>query len=625
MTDRILNGRYRILQKVGSGGMADVYKAYDTENGSTVAIKILKQEYSDDPQYLRRLNREAEAMVALKNEHIVSFYDIGNEGDVHYLVIEYVDGRTLREIMDESGAMEPEEAVAIVSDVLDGLSHAHKKGLVHRDVKPQNIMITDDGVIKLADFGIAKIAGKATKTYDGKEAMGSVYYISPEQAKGEQVDAQADIYSAGIMLYEMLAGFPPFSGENAVQVALKHINEKIRPLHDVNDLISVALSDVILKATAKNRQYRYNSADEMKQDLERALNNPLSRFAKLPEEAFTVSDDTELSGGRKHSFIKEHLPQAAIIGSVLAIIAAFIIMFLISMSSSSDVYGKVPNFLGYTEENAKLYAENRGFEIEVEGYASSDEYGAGEICAQSPAAKSKAKPGTVIRVTLSTGMETVAVPDLYGLTVAEAKTKLESLGLELDNDIEYQTSSQPVGTVIGQSINAEETVMMGDTVRITVCKEPVTETIKMPSLVGMPINDAIDALYKNGIAKYRVFVTDNADLAERFKDFCVTEHNPAAGMDILFNSNIMIDLYMYKADKGKYKAEFSENVTLSADSNDVIVTMVTSIGEVVIYRGEYSSGTYSIPFTARYWESGSYTCIIYVNGVVYTSFVRSFD
>ena len=203
MKGKLLNNRYLIEEKVGSGGMADVYKGMDTETGETVAIKVLKQEYSSDPQYLRRLGREAEAMVSLKNEHIVSFYDIGSEDDIHYLVIEYVDGRTLREVMDEKGAMDPDEAAAIVCDVLEGLSH----------VKPQNIMITSEGVIKLADFGIAKIAGKATKTYDGKEAMGSVYYISPEQAMGDTVDAQADIYSVGIMLYEMLSGAPPFTGD----------------------------------------------------------------------------------------------------------------------------------------------------------------------------------------------------------------------------------------------------------------------------------------------------------------------------------------------------------------------------------------------------------------------------
>ena len=227
MRGRMLNGRYKIVRKVGSGGMADVYEGFDTKENRTVAIKVLKEEYSNDPQYLRRLSREARAMVTLKNEHIVTLYDMGNDGDIHYLILEYVNGITLRELMDENGAMKPREATEIICDVLDGLSHAHKMGLIHRDVKPQNIMVTEDGCIKLTDFGIAKFTDNSTKTYEGTEAMGSVYYISPEQAKGESVDAQADLYSAGVMLYEMLTGKPPFSGDNAVQVALKHINEDI--------------------------------------------------------------------------------------------------------------------------------------------------------------------------------------------------------------------------------------------------------------------------------------------------------------------------------------------------------------------------------------------------------------
>ena len=308
MLNRVLNERYRIVRKVGSGGMADVYEAFDlVEEGRIVAIKVLKPEYSSDPQYLRRLSREAQAMVSLKNDHVVSLFDMGTDGDIHYLVLEYVDGRTLREYMDEVGKLEPQEAVAIVCDVLDGLAHAHKRGLIHRDVKPQNIMMTEEGVIKLTDFGIAKFAGSTTKTYEGGEAMGSVFYISPEQAKGELVDAQADLYSVGVMLYEMLAGEPPFSGENAVQVALKHINDDIKPLHEVDDKISIALSDVVARATVKDRSIRYSSAEVMRNDLRRALKNPLSRFAKIRrDELKNLSEGEGQNEEVKKGFIREH-------------------------------------------------------------------------------------------------------------------------------------------------------------------------------------------------------------------------------------------------------------------------------------------------------------------------------
>ena len=620
MTDRILNGRYRILNKVGSGGMAEVYKALDLEENRTVAIKVLKQEYSDDPQYLRRLTREAQAMVSIKNEHVVTLYDMGNEGDLHYLVLEYVDGETLRDRMDREGALDPKDAVSIINDVLDGLSQAHKMGLVHRDVKPQNIMITREGEIKLADFGIAKFAGNATKTYDGKEALGSVYYISPEQAKGEEVDSQADIYSTGVMLFEMLTGKPPFSGENAVQIALKHINDDMPLLHEVNSRIPVALSDVVAKATVKDRGLRYSSADEMKEDLLHALRNPLSRFAKLPKSALHTSDAEVRSG----SSLKEHLPIIAIVGCVVGVIAVFLVMFLISMSKIDDEYAKVPSFLGFTEQAASEYAKNRGFEIEVTAHASSDEYPVGEICDQSPAAQTKAKLGAVISVTLSTGMETVAVPDLYGMTVEEAKKALEDVGLVLDKNIEYQTGTQEVGTVIGQSVNPDETIMAGDTVAITVCKEAVIETVKMPKLINRNVSDAVKLLEKAGITNYRIYIKNQNDTEGDYEDFTIVTQDPADGMDIIYNT-IMVELGMFVAEEGGYKAEFSENVTLSSESNDVIITALTEYGEVVLYRNTYPNGTVSIPFTGRLWERGSYTCTIYVNGTVYTTFTRNFE
>ena len=627
MIDRVLNGRYQIIEKIGSGGMADVYKGYDLEQKRIVAIKVLKQEHSDDPQYLRRLTREAKAMVSLKNEHVVSLYDMGSEGNIHYLVLEYVNGMTLRDYMDEHGAIKPHVAVEMICDVLDGLSHAHKKDLVHRDVKPQNILITEDGIIKLTDFGIAKFAGNSTKTFDGKEAMGSVYYISPEQAKGEEVDAGADIYSVGVLLYEMLSGKPPFTGENAVQVALKHVSEEIKPLHEVDSHISIALSDIVERATSKEKSIRYSDAEKMIKDLKHALRSPHSRFARIrgKEELELRNTLAYVRERRANRFLKEHLPIILIGAGVLGVITIFVVMFLISTSSNgNNGYVKVPSFLGYTEENARSYAENRGFTIVVGGYESSDDYAEGEVCSQDPAAQTKVKEGTTVTVVISTGMETVKVPSLYGMTVDEAKKALEALGLELDSDIEYQTSMEPVGTVIAQSVEPEQTIMVGDSVRITVSKEPISETTNMPDLIGMEIHEAVTLLEASGIENYRIFIRNSADIDQVYDDFTVIEQNPTGGMDIIYNT-ISVELVIYMAESGEYKAEFSENVTLSAENNEIIVTILTDIGEVVLYSDELGSGTFSIPFTGRYWEPGSYTCIIYVNGEVYTSFVRNFE
>ena len=623
MTGRVLNDRYEIIEKVGSGGMADVYRGFDREEQRTVAIKIMKQEYSNDPLYLRRLRLEAQAMVNLKNEHTVALYDMGSEGDVHYLVLEYISGRTLRDRMDEAGRLSPREAVSIACDVLDGLSHAHRMGLIHRDVKPQNIMITDSGVIKLADFGIAKFTGSATKTYSGNEALGSVYYISPEQAKGETVDAQTDIYSVGVMLYEMLSGSVPFNGDNAVQIALKHINEQMKPLKQANESVSVALSDVVARAAAKDRSIRYASADDLRRDLKKALRYPLSRFARIKgaEVEKSIAPPAE---GKKSFFTRERIAHTAILAGVLGIITVFAVMFIISLHGHDSGYAKVPSFLGYTEQAAAEYAANRGFTLEVAARESSDEYPAGEVCRQDPEAQTKAKPGTVIRVTLSTGNETVTVPDLLGKTVAEARRLLEASGLSLDPHIDYVVDTATPGTVLSQSLNPGETVYAGDSVAITVSSE-TQATGRMPDLVGRDIAEAAELLAAANITNYRFVPMDQGKGGIDAEDMEVVLQSPEAGTDIP-TGLVTAQVYIYSEHIGDYKAEFSENVTLSSESSEIIVTVVSAYGEVELYEQQIdSAGTHSIPFTGRFWERGSFTCILYVNGEVEKTFVRSFE
>lgn len=618
MIDRVLNGKYRIISKIGSGGMADVYKGVDLTDNRAVAIKVLKQEYSNDPQYLRRLSREARAMVSLKNEHVVSLLDMGSEEDIHYLVLEYVNGLTLREYMDEHGSMKPHEAVDIVCDVLDGLSHAHKKDLIHRDVKPQNILITEDGVIKLTDFGIAKFAGNSTKTFDGKEAVGSVYYISPEQAKGEEVDARTDLYSVGVLLYEMLTGAPPFTGDNAVQVALKHVNEEIKPLREVSNRFSPALSDVVSRATAKELDVRYPDADSMILDLQHALKNPHSRFARIDRQQHYQARPAE-DDKPKNKFLKEHLPLILIMICVLGVIAIFVSMYFISQGTfGRGDYSKVPNLLGQKLEAARTHAENRGFTLVVDGYEASDEYAVGEVCSQDNDHQNKE-----IHVMISTGMETVPIPDLYGKPFEEAKQIIEGLGLFIDPDIEYQTSTLPNGTVVNQLPPAGQTLLVGDTVKITVSMPPSSETQVMPNLVDRQIDEAVRLLAGMDFDNYRIQVQNSGE-AMGVPDLTVIAQSQPAGLPMdLIEGTVLLTVYVANGDN--YKAEFSENVSLSADNNQVVVTILTDLGEVIVFTGEYVAGDYTIPFTGRYWEPGTYECRIYVNGEMITSFVRNFE
>ncbi len=663
MEGKILNGRYRIDYRVGSGGMAEVYRAYDMKLDRIVAVKALKKEYCEDPQYLRRFTREAQAMLSLSHKNIVSLYDVGSDGDVHYLVLEYVDGCTLREYMDKHGALKPNIAVKIACEVLDGLAHAHENGLVHRDVKPQNVMISSKHEIKLADFGIAKFADSTTRTYEGTEALGSVYYISPEQAKGESVDKQTDIYSLGVMLYEMLTGKPPFTGENAVQIALKHINEEMRPASEINAQVPIALSDVIARAVAKDTSKRYDLATDMKRDLLRALKHPRSRFAKLRND---VIGHAEEEGSKFLRFVKKHIGTVAIVTCVLAIIGIFIAMLLISVSGGrSSAYKSVPNLIGKTLEAAEESAGYKGFEIEIMSFEETENE-PGIILEQYPPAQEKAREGTVIKVVVSSMIETVSVPRIIGLNIDEARTELAQRGLVLDEEyIDYAPSDSPEGTVIAQSPTADETAIVGDSVRITVSKQPDTETFKVPDLIScVTAAEAVKALSDAGFENYRIHIITDEDIAnaqsappvqsntsgddggdegdaddeahgmsigsafieieeiENFADMQLIAQTPVAGTEVLYNTEL-IDLYVYRSSRGDFIHDFSENFSLKA-GDSIVVTLTSDIGEVVIYEAVCTDDIDTVPFRGYYWQGGSYICIFYVNGVVNKELSRQF-
>ena len=282
MIGRVISGRYTVESLIGSGGMANVYKAHDNMLNRTVALKVLKEEHRGDMEFVRRFEREARAVLSLSHENIVRSYAVGEDGDISYIVLEYVEGSTLKELIKSDGPMSPKVAVNIMCQVLDALSHAHQKGIIHRDVKPQNVIITPRGRAKLTDFGIARDVAATTRTFTGSNVvMGSVHYISPEQARGEDVTAASDIYSCAIMLYEMLTGQVPFGGDNSVAIALKHLQEDITPPSELNPRVPRALSDVVVKAAGKEPSQRYPSARQMKYDLLRALREPHGKFARI--------------------------------------------------------------------------------------------------------------------------------------------------------------------------------------------------------------------------------------------------------------------------------------------------------------------------------------------------------
>ncbi|MBQ1821498.1 MAG: serine/threonine protein kinase [Clostridia bacterium] len=284
MIGTILDRKYRIIELIGSGGMAQVYKAINMSNRRTVAVKVLKDEYKDDAEFLRRFSREANAILTLSHENIVRAYGAGTHNGMPYLVMEYVEGRTLKDLIAQNGALPVRTAIGITCQILDALSAAHAHGIIHRDVKPQNVIVTDKGRVKLADFGIAREVKASTVTFSGQKVLGSVHYISPEQAKGSITTEQSDLYSAGICLYEMLTGIVPFDADSAVSIALMHIQDKPVPPIELKPELPPALNDIVLKALEKEPENRYQTARAMRSDLVRSLSDPNGTFVGEPEE-----------------------------------------------------------------------------------------------------------------------------------------------------------------------------------------------------------------------------------------------------------------------------------------------------------------------------------------------------
>ncbi|MBQ9832574.1 MAG: serine/threonine-protein kinase, partial [Clostridia bacterium] len=390
MTDRIIANRYRVMELIGSGGMAHVYKAKDIIAGRIVAIKVLKEENKDDLEFVRRFEREAQAVLSLSHPNIVSSYDVGVDDDMHFLVLEYVEGRTLKEIITEEKTLSPKQTINIACQVLDALSHAHERGIIHRDVKPQNVIITPRGKVKLTDFGIARDTASTTRTFAGSNMIGSVHFLSPEQARGEEVTAESDIYSCGIMLYEMLTGTVPFSGDNTVAIALKHLQEDITPPVRVNSKIPSSLSDIIVKAASKRPEDRYESASAMKADLQRSLREPHGKFARKK-----TAQETETE--KKNAFAKLKVGTIAFV--VLLVLGLLIMLLFVTTSllgsSTSRPQFTVPLFVGKTLDEAMQLAESNGYVLSPQ-YEPNADSPKGEVIFQVPSKGTKlAEGGTV--------------------------------------------------------------------------------------------------------------------------------------------------------------------------------------------------------------------------------------
>ena len=614
MIGRVISGRYKIESLIGSGGMANVYKAYDNTLNRVVALKVLKEEHREDLEFVRRFEREARAVLSLSHENIVRSYDVGEDGDISYIVLEYVEGSTIKEMIKSDGPMAPKVAVNLTCQVLDALAHAHQKGIIHRDIKPQNVIVTPRGRAKLTDFGIARDVAATTRTFAGSNTvMGSVHYISPEQARGEDVTEASDIYSCAIMLYEMLTGQVPFGGDNSVAIALKHLQEDITPPAEINPKIPSALSDVVVKAAAKEPELRYSSAKQMKFDLQRALREPHGKFARK-------NDSGENEKQRMTHGIMN------IVVMLVVVLGIFTALFFIARSMREDTTTAsnaeyiIPTVTNKKLEEAIGIASLRGFEISVDEYKTS-EVDEGTVLEQSPAAGTNAKQGDTISVTVSSGNDYVTVPDLSGKTLQEATDMVWGMSLQLGVP-QYVTSELPSGQIVRQEPVAGTNTFAGDTIEIWISGTSGM-AVEMPSVTGLELDKAVDLLKEEGFTNIRVRIVqpDNQITAEE----SVVSQNPSSGISVATDG--AVELNICRSKLGNYAADVAFNLDITANSSSVMVTAKVEDGlEIIIYESTLSAGTQqSVSFTAYLQKQGEYECNVYVDGTIVRSGQISFE
>ena len=524
---KLLDNRYEILERIGTGGMAVVYKAKCHRLNRLVAVKILKSDLAQDADFRRRFNAESQAVAQLSHANIVNVYDVSREGDIKYIVMELVDGITLKQYMEKRGQLNWRESLHFITQIMRGLSHAHSKGIVHRDIKPQNIMVLRDGSVKVADFGIACLEN-ANQTLT-QEALGSVHYISPEQARGDRIDARSDIYSAGVVLYEMLAGRLPFEGESAVSVAIQHLSSIPLAPREINPDIPEQLELICMKAMASDIDRRYCSAEEMIADLEAFRKDPSvdldiaitdirpeetdepTQFVRTASVSRAVNAQTRHtpehrervveeapSGGGKHT--------ALILGIVAAVVVVILVVLhsiMTSFKTPASVQSRVPALYDLTVEEAMARDDIRDiFEIVVKGDPIPSEHPVGTIARQDPLPDEIRKgDNRVIKVWISAGEEVDEMPDLVGThTVASAKIQMKDLiekyDLTLDYSAEYDQFSDKIEKdyIMETQPKKGEPLEKGQTIKLIVSKGEELKKVQVPQFVGRNLYDVLDEL-----------------------------------------------------------------------------------------------------------------------------------
>lgn len=624
---KILNNRYEITDIIGVGGMAVVYKANDRLIGRPVAVKILKDEYINDAQFKRRFYNESRAIAMLSHVNIVDVYDVCLEDDIQYIVMELVDGITLKEYIEHEKVVPWKTAVNLTIQILNALNHAHERGIIHRDIKPHNIMLLQDGTIKVTDFGIARVARFETQTMSDK-TIGSVHYISPEQAKGSKIDAKADIYSVGVMLYEMLTGSLPFTGENPVSVALMQVQAKPKKPTELNKDIPLGLEQITLKAMEKDAEKRYQNTALMLEDMQKIALDPTYTIDYKYEDVVLDSDPTihmeKLPGDMEmnnKNDTKEKRSFPAVAGVISALVVVLVSLGIYALFSSGVFKDKdvkmitVPDLVG--EVFSEAQANNPKLKLVKYKEVVSDTHEEGEIVSQEIPFSSSVKENTEVKVIVSLGNQTktVKMPDVVNISLNKAIAALQNSDIQFTIEEEYSDSILK-DYIIKTNPSEGQEISTGKVVTLYVSKGPEAKKVKVPDLKGLTKSAAQKELQKLGLKLGDV----SSDLDKNKDDGVVLSQNPSYNSEVDADSevNIVVNDKSQEVDPVKaIRIYLKVPVSTGTVTPEKKLKVVVKVNDKEKYSTTISSSVKD--FTHEMMAYSGDTVSVYVDGVLLLS------
>ena len=623
---KILANRYRLTEQIGMGGMAIVYRAVDLRTGHNVAVKVLRPEFNEDREFIGRFQREAEAASKMTHHNIVNLLDVGMDGENRYLVMEYVQGKTLKEVIQERGKLNAPLACQITIRILSALEHAHRNGIVHRDITPKNILVHADGHIKVADFGIARIADSTTLT-KGDNVMGSVHYFSPEQARGGGATAASDIYSTGVVLYEMLTGRVPFDGDNPVAVAMHHLHNAPTPIQNLAPDVPPAVVRVCMKAMEKNPAARYQTAREMATDLRAALEERGERInipeneleVKMPKPQVTPGERTVSNTGPRHK-VQDNPGSGRLRGFLIALgtiaVAGLMIFGTVTIFRQVFTTRTVPDLVGMELTEAQVELTRNNLKSSVT-YVTNDTYAKGIVYMQNPVADSPAHVDDTVILMVSDGPTAFSMPNVINMPATEATDLLESRGMRVTRDREA-SSDVAVDYVMRQTPAADEMVTIDTPVTLTISGGVTV----IPNLAGQTLEEAEISLLNQNLNLHPVLKYTTTSIAELHGT--VAAQIPEAETRVAQKTAVTLTIYQYENRIDSKTITF----TVPESEQSLVVRMtVQASGSTVEIDSRISTlgpdDPREIQYTVTIPDDRIYSTFIYINDVLYDQKVIS--